>query len=514
MVVPPLPVVSYLTSSISLLVTIHAAIDRVLLDIEQTKSYGQQLVSTRLQLRKVSESMQKWAQYWFMTEETPVALRKSLSTMCWGEKSLIVCQRFDDLDHAWSLLKQQLISILPMDSAGVNSWDQRLADARSTQQIAAATASERDVLQSNTSILKKAWLGNFKLEPFKRQLDFLDKRMADLETDSLKAFMEENAVTIEADVRQKRRSIEHEAYLLSMARGSEHLAKMLIRRCEALIEFSADVHIDQVLEGTPADRVKFLSQLARKSLSCYRLQVTTKARSENPDVGLLLTQNPNFNPKNTYYSLETGIERMEKVSEASLVSLYLKDKGNNAEGYVLDMCKLKHKSHKKESLATYITRGNPQSEVRAAKKMLERERIALSLFLVESAMLMITINELSAICACALQRVKMESVGSTFTLRLARTNVADAETESAKPNCSHTNAIADSPLQRLGFTLAEIALGKEVGRGEEEEEEALLELEQIPWARLLYLGAIQYCLSFPHEYSHDLQTFYTSVVEP
>ena len=155
MVVPPLPVVSYLTSSIGLLVTVHAAIDRVLLDIDQTKSYGQNLVNTRLQLRKVSESLQEWAKLWFMTEETPEDLRKSLSAMYWGERTLTICLSFDDVRHAWSVLEKQLIAILPKDGADVDNWNRRLAEATSFQQITAAAASERKDLQSKTFPVEK-----------------------------------------------------------------------------------------------------------------------------------------------------------------------------------------------------------------------------------------------------------------------------------------------------------------------------------------------------------------------
>jgi hypothetical protein len=108
----------------------------------------------------------------------------------------------------------------------------------------------------------------------------------------------------------------------------------------------------------------------------------------------------------------------------------------------------------------------------------------------------------------------MESVGLTYTLRLQQPHTPIQPNESTQPACLHREAVDGSPLEGLGFTLAEIALGKEIERGEEQEEEALLELEKTSWARLLYTGAVQYCLSFPNEYSQDLQTFYESVVEP
>lgn len=129
-------------------------------------------------------------------------------------------------------------------------------------------------------------------------------------------------------------------------------------------------------------------------------------------------------------------------------------------------------------------------------------------------MLMISSKEFSTLCTCTLQRVKMESVGFTYTLRLAQQDAVGQGSEPVQSPCLHSEASADNPLQRLGLTLAEIALGKQVGRGEEGEEGALLELEQTSWARLLYAGAVQYCLSFPNDYSHDLQTFYEAVVEP
>jgi hypothetical protein len=515
MVVPSLPVVSYLTSSIGLLVTVHAAIDRVLLDLDQTKSYGQNLVNTRLQLRKVSESLQDWAKLWFMTEETPEELRKSLSAMYWGERTHTICLSFDDVQHAWCVLKEQLISILPTDGADVNSWNRRLSDATSLQQIRGATASERKVLQSKTSLIEKAWVGNFKLEPFKRQLEVLEKRMSDLETDSHRVFKKHNAITNDSDVDQRRRSIEHEAYLVSMAQSSGRLADMLLRRCEALSAFSADIHINQVLEASPAQRVEFLSQWAHKRLASYCLQVTAKAEPNKPDVGLILTQSPNFDSKKIHYDLEGGVRIIENAREpAELVSLFLKDAAGDTEGFVLEMRKQKLKSHKKESLTSFITPGKPRSGAKPARKLRETEKIALSLYLVESAMLVVSLGGFSNICTCILQQVKMESVGLTYTLRLQQSHTPIQPNEVTQPACLHHEAVEGSPLQRLGFTLAEIALGKEIERGEEQEEEALLELEKTPWARLLYTGAVQYCLSFPNEYSQDLQTFYESVVEP
>jgi hypothetical protein len=515
MVVLPLPVVSYLTSSIGLLMTVHAAIDRVLLDIDQTKSYGQNLVNTRLQLRKVSESLQEWAKLWFMTEETPEDLRKSLSAMYWGERALTICLSFDDVRNAWSVLEKQLISILPKDGADVDSWNRRLAEATSLQQITVTTASERKALQSKTLPVEKVWVGNFKLEPFRKQLEILEKRMTDLETDSHKVFKKLNAITADSDVDQRRRSIEHEAYLVSMARGSGRLAGMLLRRCEALNAFSADIHINKVLEASPAQRVEFLSQRACKRLSCYCLQVTLKAEPDKPDIGLVLTQNPIFDRKTTYYDLESGIRIIENAMEpVELVPLFLKDASGNAEGFVLEMRKLTHKSHKKESLTSFITPGKPTPDAKPARKLREREKIALSLYLVESAMLVASLGGFSNICTCILQQVKMESVGLTYTLRLQQPHAANQTDGIAQPACLHHEAGDGSPLQRLGFTLAEIALGKEIERGEEQEEEALLELEKTSWARLLYTGAVQYCLSFPNEYSQDLQTFYESVVEP
>ena len=417
---------SYLTSSIGLLVTIHAAIDRVLLDIDQTKTYGQNLVNTRLQLRKVSESLQDWAKLWFMTEDTPEELRKSLSAMYWGERTITICLSFDDVQHAWCVLKEQLISILPTDGTDVNSWNRRLAGATSLQQITVATASERKVLQVKTSLIEKAWVGNFKLEPFKRQLEILEKRMNDLETDSHRVFKKHNAITNDSDVDQRRRSIGHEAYLVSMAQGSGRLAGMLPRRCEALNAFSADIHINQVLEASPAQRVEFLSQRARKRLSCYCLQITLKAEPDKPDVGLVLTQNPNFDPKKIYYDLESGIRIIEDTMEpVELVPLFLKDASGNAEGFVLEMRKLTHKSHKKESLTSFITPGKPATEAKPARELREREKIALSLYLVESAMLMASLRGFSNICTCILQQVKMESVGLTYTLRLKQPHTAN-----------------------------------------------------------------------------------------
>ena len=333
--------------------------------------------------------------------------------------------------------------------------------------------------------------------------------MNDLETDSHRVFKKHNAITNDSDVDQRRRSIEHEAYLVSMAQGSGRLAGMLLRRCEALNAFSADIHINQVLEASPAQRVEFLSQRARKRLSCYCLQVTAKEEPNKPDVGLVLRQSPNFDLKKAHYDLESGIRIIENAGEpVEFVPLLLRDAAKNTEGFVLEMRKQTHKSHKKESLISFITPGKPQPDARPARKLREREKMALSLYLVESAMLMVSLGGFSNICTCILQQVKMESVGLTYTLRLQQPHAVN------QPACLHHETVGGSPLQRLGFTLAEIALGKEIERGEEQEEEALLELEKTSWARLLYTGAVQYCLSFPNEYSQDSQTFYESVAEP
>ena len=64
MVVPPLPVISFLTGSVNLLSSMQGAITLVLQDIERTQLFEHQLMEFQLDLRKVQDLLEKWREDW------------------------------------------------------------------------------------------------------------------------------------------------------------------------------------------------------------------------------------------------------------------------------------------------------------------------------------------------------------------------------------------------------------------------------------------------------------------
>jgi len=105
----------------------------------------------------------------------------------------------------------------------------------------------------------------------------------------------------------------------------------------------------------------------------------------------------------------------------------------------------------------------------------------------------------------------MEHAGIAYTLRLGQNIAAATTNQGDQLACCHSAASNETILERLGYALAEIALGKEVG---DQGDTAVFEIEETPWAGVLYADAVQYCLSFRTEGLQDLEGFYKAVVKP
>lgn len=302
-----------------------------------------------------------------------------------------------------------------------------------------------------------------------------------------------------------------------MAEKSECLTEMLSERCEELESFFADLHIDQVLEKNPAERVKSISQWARSCLSSYRLQITAKIAPIRPETAVVIMQDRNFDNKKTHYDLKRGLQLIKEGNGEVIVPIFFRfperDSLGNSPGVAMEMRKLRYKFDSQEGFASFVARKSPKQEGTATRDLRNTERIELSSLLCRVRYSLDAVERsFKNMHMRALQRVRLEEYGIVYTLRLARQTVAGTGSQCDQMACSHNSLSGETLLQRLGYAPAEIALGKEVGRTHDERDAAVREIEEKPWDGHLYATAVQYCLSFETKDTKDLEDFYDAVV--
>jgi hypothetical protein len=522
MVVPPLPIISFLTGSVNLLSSIQGAISLILQDKERVKSFDHQLEGFRLDLKSTQDLLEGWRKDWQLHETAP----PELSHMYWGEGIFYMHLAIDTLNKSWHRMEEQFIEMHPEGFKNDSLWTDLAAQPGSEAASKQIIADFQTGLKQKRPWIAKVWTAIFIAPTFKENLQFLRQRAAELEKSSIDYFkLAQNMDRLSSDtaVADRRQSVQHKAYLLNLADRADPLATILLRRCENLNNYLADLYIDQALGSTPDTRIQCLAEKARTSTSSYRLRISSIETPSDSNLTVIIEEDPTWDKHQKHWDLENGLSQvMEKTPVKLLLERQVQpaelSNPDDAPGFVLKVQRSNfHKEVlKSETFASFIAcpdESCPET-TQAPKVLRDTEKFKLSCFLAECAVVFMRTAWLSTICSCMLQRV---GLGLAYTFRLESTSTARQAESSAVSACQHKDVTHTGFLSKTGIVLAEIATGKKFDHTKSDRDQVCRDIDDLKWpgeVPQLYADAVHYCFSMESEDHGDPEGFYDGVVKP
>lgn len=536
-----LAIVSFVGGSLSLIVTMRNAIERLLGDIDVFKTQNGILIPLSGKLNLLSIHLKIWQTFWNIYDGTPATLLSSY----WGELGS------GEIRKILSYVQIQLVKVnAEFESKyGHVSNDIWPRETFSSSQRALSRVEEIESLRSLTqrfthgrSPFQRVSTALFTGSIFHKHLESLEDTVKLLQDIAEKRFVEHVCAC---------KPLEWEGHVEYTA-ARDHLTYLADRSSVAsqalqdLIKDTEDHNVDFCLDhGTsPDQRQTKIFGSARECHISYNLCVSPRHQlSEKCSLRIQCREAKMSSISNIQWdqNLKHALQKLYS-SEDTSNNLYVRI-AENTPGFIVSGHYLPQQEF--ENLRTFMVSTKSDFARNLHGRFSRPERTRLAYELAECALLFLKTEWFSELCSCCIFRLESADLKTIFTVRVNRLIHSDHVDPETGQSCHLTQWCEEELLRmhirRLGVLLAEIAIGSpifevafnklrndieidfEAVGGRETEAAGASHFKDI-LRRVRYEGsedlmdAVAYCLKQGNAPRHvvraDLNSFYDHVVEP